>query len=250
MRAMAPTHAPKKKRALKQPGAPGVQLGEETARAMIVEGAARAFAQHGVRVASVAHILRAAKVSRRTFYRFYDSKEDVMATLYRLGTQGLVDACRAAAKLSSTPRQLVERCIDAHLLNARGLGRLVFVLGGEAQRHESPLHARRMQVHALLAELLSAAFPRPQPDVLLLRGILLSLEGITRLTLEQGDEGRDVRPEAIVRAKQVMMRLALAALFGSGADLPMLPTRRQKSSPTGAGPARGNPPASATPHSG
>src|SRR5690349_11421784 len=73
-------------------GASGVQLGEAAVRSAILQGAATVFAKHGARAASVEDILAAAKLSRRTFYRFYQSKEDVLLALYRVGTAGLLEA--------------------------------------------------------------------------------------------------------------------------------------------------------------
>jgi hypothetical protein len=61
------------------------------------------------------------------------------------------------------------------------------------------------------------------PDPMLFRGLLLALEGVTRLALEQGDEGRRVTPEAFERARAVMLRIATAAIAGEGARVAPLP---------------------------
>jgi AcrR family transcriptional regulator len=208
------------------PGATGVQLGEASARARILQGAARVFAKHGVRAASVAQILAAAAISRRTFYRLYGSKEDVALALYRVGTDRLVDACSLAVSEESDPQRQIERCIDAHLRNAREFGRLVFVLGGEAQRHESALHARRMQVHDTLVALLAAG-PNARPgkgiDPLLFRALVLALEGVTRVMLEEGDDGRRITDASIERVRRVMARIATAALAGQGKGVAPVP---------------------------
>jgi AcrR family transcriptional regulator len=201
-------------------------LGEFSVRAMVMGGAARVFAKQGVRAASVEDILEAAGLSRRTFYRVYQGKEDVALELYRLGTQRLVETCRVALGATTEPTAFLERCIDAHLANAREFGRLVFVLGGEAQRHESALHARRMEVQEILAGFLasSANARRDKPiDPLLFRALMLALEGITRIVLEEGDEGRSVSPESIERVRRVMKRIAAATLAASGAGMPPLP---------------------------
>jgi AcrR family transcriptional regulator len=209
--------------------APGIQLGEARARALLLEGAARVFAERGVRATAVEDLLVAAGVSRRTFYRLYASKEDVAAALYRLGTERLLAMCgQAVAEERDLARQL-ERCVDAHLANAREFGRLVFVLGGEAQRHESALHARRMEVHESLVALLSRAQRGRgrQVDPLLLRGLLLALEGVTRAVLQEGDEGRRVTPASLARARRVMLRMATATLAGEGPKVAPLPTVRR-----------------------
>jgi len=201
-----------------------VQLGEMIARAMILQGSARVFAEKGVGAASVADLLEGAGVSRRTFYRHFGSKEDVMVALYRMGTDALLEACSAAISEEKEPLRQLERCIDAHLRNAGQLGRLVFVLGGEAQRSESLLHARRIEVHDQLVTLLANSAAGRNVDPLLFRALIVALEGITRTMLEEGDGGRNVTGAAIARIKRVMMRIGTAALAGKGPGLAPLPT--------------------------
>jgi AcrR family transcriptional regulator len=218
----------KKRAVARAPGASGVQLGEESARALILQGAATVFAKRGVRAASVEDILKASGISRRTFYRFHQNKEDVLVALYRLGTDELLSACRIAVGKEADPLRQLQGCVDAHLRNASEFGRLMFVLGGEAQRHESPLHARRMHVHGELVALLATSGSTrhgsvKQVDPMLYRGLLLSLEGVTRFVLEEGNEGRAVAEPSIERARRVMMRIASAAIAGEGAGVTKLP---------------------------
>jgi len=206
-----------------KPRASGVQLGELGARTRILQGAANIFADVGVRAASVEDILKTAGVSRRTFYRLYDSKESVMVALYRMGTDSLLGACTIAVSEGTTPLARIQGCIDAHLRSAREFGRLVFVLGGEAHRHESLLHARRMDVHEALASLFVTAtrghLSRPV-DPLLFRALILALEGVTRFMLEEGDEGRNVTEAGLERARRVMTHLVSAALDLKAPDAP------------------------------
>lgn len=193
---------------------------------MILQGAATVFSERGVRAVSVEDILKAAGISRRTFYRLYQSKEDVVMALYQLGTDRLLEACKLALREESDPVRQLERCIDAHLRNARSFGRLVFVLGGDAQNHESILHAHRMEVHQTLVSFLSSETPQnggKKIDPLLFRSVLLALEGATRIMLEEDDEGRHVTDASIERVRRVMMRIATAALAGSGASVAPLP---------------------------
>lgn len=193
---------------------------------MVLQGAAKVFAERGVRIAGVEDILDASRISRRTFYRVYSSKEDVLLALYRIGTERLLDACRSALEEESDPLRIVERCIDAHLQTARAQTRLVFVLGGEAHRHESLLHERRIEIHEALASMLAlrakASLPHA-PDIMLFRAILLALEGVVRLILEQGDEGRHVPEDSFERARAVMLRVATAAIAADGPGIAALP---------------------------
>jgi AcrR family transcriptional regulator len=199
---------------------PGVQIGEFQARMLILEGAARTFMDRGLRATSVEDLLGAAGVSRRTFYRLYTSKEDVAMALYRFGTERLLDACTTAVSEERDLLRQLERCIDAHLANAGEFGRLIFVLGGEAQRHESVLHARRMEVHEKLVALLAdnaRARTTAEIDPLLFRGLVLAIEGMTRVILAEGDDGRAVSQESIDRVRRVTKQIAAGILLGAGA---------------------------------
>jgi AcrR family transcriptional regulator len=205
--------------------ATGVQLGADVARNMIMFGATRVFATKGFRGVSVEDLLEAGQVSRRTFYRFFKSKEDVALAMYTLGTSSLLESCRRAITTESDLLTKLERCIDIHLSNARMMGRLVYVLGGEAQSLESPLHARRMEVHDVLVSMFAEADPtHAKVDPLLIRTLVFALEQVVRTVLEQGDEGRRVTPESINRARAVMMRVATGAVAGTGARVAPMPT--------------------------
>ena len=204
--------------------ATGVQLGSDVARNMIMFGATRVFAMNGFRNVSVEELLEAGQVSRRTFYRFFKSKEDVALAMYTLGTSSLLEACRRALSSETDLILQLEKCIDLHLNNARTMGRLVYVLGGEAQSLESPLHARRMEVHDLLVDMFrSSSSESKKVDPLLIRTLVFALEQIVHTVLEQGDQGRRVTPESIARARAVMMRVATGTVAGGGVRVSPLP---------------------------
>ncbi len=205
----------------------GAQLGEANVRAMILQGGAQVFSALGVRAASVEHILEAAKLSRRTFYKHYAGKEDVALALYKMGTKMLVEACERAVREESDPLRQFERCIEAHLATSQSFGRLVFVLGGEAQRPDSALHARRMEVHEKLATMFGASMDAhlgKRIDPFLARALVLSLEAVPRMLFQEKDEGRGVTAEGIDRARRVMKRVLSAVLEGEGARVAPLPT--------------------------
>ena len=206
---------------------PGEQLGEDVARNMIIAGAARVFTQKGFRAASVEDLLDASNVSRRTFYRMFESKEDVALALYKFGTNGLIESWKRAIASSDDPLEQFAKCIDVHLKNAATVGRLVFVLGGEASRQESPLHQCRMEVHDTLVEMLRAAHPTTaRLDSLVIRTVIFALEAVTRKVLEDGDEGRKVSPVLLERARKVMVRMVTAGMAGSGPGVTPLPLEK------------------------
>lgn len=208
--------------------ATGVQLGSDVARNMILFGATRIFATKGLRHVSVEDLLEGAQISRRTFYRFFKSKDDVALAMYTLGTSSLLEACRRAIGSEPDLIKRLEKCIDLHLGNAKQMGRLIWVLGGEAQSLESPLHGRRMEVHEQLVGMFreaARAHGEDNVDPLMIQTLIFALEQVVRAVLEQGDEGRRVTAESIARARAVMMRVATAAVAGTGprvAPLPLL----------------------------
>jgi AcrR family transcriptional regulator len=229
---VAATTKAKKSTKSRAPSAPkratGVQLGSDVARNMILFGATRIFAMKGLRNVSVEDLLEGAQISRRTFYRFFKSKDDVALAMYTLGTSSLLESCRRAITGEPDLIKQLEKCIDLHLGNARQMGRLIWVLGGEAQSLESPLHARRMEVHEQLVGMFreaGRAQGRDNVDPLMIATLIFALEQVVRAVLEQGDEGRRVTTESIARARAVMMRVATGAVAGEGprvAPLPML----------------------------
>ncbi len=196
-------------------GASGVVLGDHAARARILQGAALVFSDTGVQAATVEDILKTAGVARRTFYRLYDGKEGVMVALYRMGTDGLLGACTIAVSEGKTPLARITGCIDAHLRNARDFGRLVYVLGGEAHRHESLLYARRKEVHDALVGLFASATrgDGAEPsDPFVLRALVFAIEELTRMVIESGDEGRNVTSASLERARAAMVHLIRTSL--------------------------------------
>ncbi len=204
---------PRKKKSSKRTG---VQLGEPVVRGMVMMAAAKTFAERGYRAVSVEDLLSAANISRRTFYKAFSSKDDVGLALYRFGTDILVDACRRALVEDQDLLTRILACIDLHLRNAASMGRLVYVLGGEAHHQDSPLFAVRMGVHQRLVEMLLAADRERKVDPLFVRTLVLALEAMVRSVLAEGDEGRKVTDANIARARKVMARIVTGAIAGEG----------------------------------
>jgi AcrR family transcriptional regulator len=172
-----------------------------SARGQILLGAAAAFGAKGYAEASVEDILDAAKVSRRTFYRSFRSKEDVFEQLFEAAAILFVQAIRSAASTGGDPAATIERCIDAYLDLPRTAGPLFHVFHHEANRPGSPLYARRERVIDELVEMFDAghrAVYGTPGDRLLIRGLIAGLERISTYTND------------LVAAKAAMMSLVRA----------------------------------------
>jgi len=214
-------------------------LGAHFVRNSILAGGVTVFAQKGVSQTSVEDLLVASGISRRTFYRFFKNKEEVLASLFDVACTLFVGAFEDAVAKEAGPAEKVARGVDTYLEFLRSSGPLMRVLFGESQRPDSPLYPRRRQVVGELAALLgreAEAFVGHPVDPLLLQGLVGGLESMATATLEHG--GRE-DPE---RTRAAMQRLVAATLAGSGPLLPPLPrapASRQAARPPSARPVPG-----------
>ncbi len=179
----------------------------------IVGAAATVFARLGFAATRVEDILAAAGIARRTFYKSFSGKEDVLAAVYQLAIQELLGAMTVAAGRGSDPfaviREGLDVYLDYHAVNAR----LLRVLVEQAIRSDSPIFPARKRFRAELARLLDDAVRAKtgkKHDPLLYAALLSALEGLS-LELLAGSEA-EVDEKAVARAKKVMHLLVERAL--------------------------------------
>lgn len=189
-------------------------------RTRLLHGAARVFARKGIERATVADILASAGLSRRTFYQSFGSKEDVLAALFELVTERILQTVIAAGT-SGDPLERFEQGMDAYLEMWRSGGRLGLVLLTESMRAESRLAPMRQRVMdalaARIAEAAEARWGRPvHPWVF--RGLHLALEGL----LAHASDGPD-QDAALSHVRGVMGAMARQVLAGAGEALPVRP---------------------------
>jgi AcrR family transcriptional regulator len=68
------------------------EASKQATRAALTAAAQRLFAEHSFEATTVADIAAAANVTQRTFYRYFDGKEDLVAEEYRAWLAALRDA--------------------------------------------------------------------------------------------------------------------------------------------------------------
>jgi AcrR family transcriptional regulator len=206
----------------------GDRLGSFFSQNKILGGAAEVFRRKGIDAATVEDILVAAGVSRRTFYKAFANKDEVLVALHRELTALFLSAMRAAVASATTPEERVARCVDVYLLAAQRSGGLMLVLQAEALRPGRLSESRRAALAgvAKLMEESAVAMGREVPDPLLITALLTGLEAVVRTLMEEGRLG----DADIARARRVMMRLALAALAEEGDSVPALPRAQAKTS--------------------
>lgn len=198
------------------------ELRDHFAKNRILEGAAQILIKKGVRATTVEDILRAAGVSRRTFYRFFSSKDDTLDALHQTMTSLLFEKQRAAFAIPEPPLAKLVRMVETSLTFACQNAALIRVLHGEAQRPGSPLAARRLE---LLAELGARLTSRVREtlgiviDPFLIEGLLVAQEGIIHRLIAVEPIEQTTR----ARARAAILRIMGATLSGQGAHLPPLP---------------------------
>jgi AcrR family transcriptional regulator len=200
-------------------------------RGAILGGAVSAFARLGFAATRVEDILEAAGISRRTFYKYFSSKEDVLAAVYELATSEILRAMRSFPSASSPAerlraiRQGLDIYLDYHVENAQ----LVRVLVEQAIRSDSPLFPARQRFRAELTQLLDDAVRASTGeahDPMLYAALISALEGVSLDMLATG-----VTPEAAGRAKCVMNVILTRVLTAGAAAPTRTPSNETRSRP-------------------
>ncbi|MEZ4265724.1 MAG: TetR/AcrR family transcriptional regulator [Myxococcota bacterium] len=180
-------------------------------RGRLLKGTAAAVVRHGVDGSTVQHILDAAGVSRRTFYRWFSDRDDALDALYEVSIALVRGTLQLAIAGESTALGRLIGALDAFLdLQITG-GNLVRVLEAEALRPDSRLAARRA---ALLDEVVALFDAGVAPDSgtardpWYYRALVLALEGLIHHAHRQGPFTTAERD----RVRAVMLPLIFRAL--------------------------------------
>ncbi|MDF3936150.1 TetR/AcrR family transcriptional regulator [Pseudomonas citronellolis] len=116
------------------------------------------FVARGLAETTVNDLLAAAGVSRRTFYKYFDGKLDVLEGIYRTAVQLLLMRFREMRTVAGSSeawlRAMVGRFFDYH----QAVGPIIRLMHEEALRSDSPLAAHRREALAGLQTLLEERF--------------------------------------------------------------------------------------------
>jgi AcrR family transcriptional regulator len=161
----------------------------------LLDAALAVFEKNGFGAARVEDILKKAGVARRTFYRYFKSKDDVLAALYQTAMSEILAAMSVVSSdADADPLRGVHRAIDVyldyHLENASTLR----VLLGQAVRSDSPLHAMRRTFRAALVKILTdvARARKKELHPLVFVALISALEGMSLEVLEAGAKKKDL----------------------------------------------------------
>lgn len=190
-------------------------LPTRVAQTSITAAAVAVFARLGYAATRVEDLLEGAGISRGTFYKYFQSKEDVLAAVYELATGELVRAMREATAASAEPLQAIllglDLYLDYHVDNAP----LLRVLVEQAIRSESPIAAARQRFRDELVRSIEEAVKASggeKQDAMLYAALLSALEGLSLELLRRAPGEAKIPRAKVQRAKRVM-RLLIARVL-------------------------------------
>jgi AcrR family transcriptional regulator len=186
-------------------------------RARLLDAMLRTVAEQGYAAASVTDVVRAAGVSRSTFYELFTSKEACFLDAYRAGVDVLVERVRAAvreaahdwrAQLRAGIRAYLETLAAepvftrAYLLEIHAAGPAALEIRADALRR----FAERYRASSEQARAAEPGLPAPPPDAL-----LVLCAGTEQLLAERAREGR---LDDLSELEDVFCHCAEAVLLG------------------------------------
>jgi AcrR family transcriptional regulator len=195
-------------------------LREEHARGAIARASIALFARRGVEAVRVEDLLEAAGVARRTFYKHFRSKDDVLAAVYELVSREFLTALEAGPRVGTDPAEELRATLDSYLGFHVDNYRILRVLVEEGLRASSPLYPVRRRFREALVRALEGACRAATGKALdpwVFVGLLSAIDGLS-LELLAGPPG----PADVARARAVLHGL-LDAVFRAPELFPTMP---------------------------
>jgi AcrR family transcriptional regulator len=167
-------------------------------RDRLLDGLTTSIGERGYRDTTVAHIVRHAKTSKRTFYEQFASKEDCLIELLRRNNEDLISSIRATVDPEADWHEQIRQAAGAYVdhIESRPAVTLSWIreapaLGAVAR----PLHRLAMeQLTDMLVDLTdSPGFRRAQLSPISRPLALILLGGLRELTALFVEDGGDVR---------------------------------------------------------
>lgn len=189
------------------------QDGRSFAKTQILLHAMAVFNRRGLEETAVQDILDAAQISRRTFYKYFSGKLDVLESLYGLSTSVLMT--RLEGELAAAPdrAELVRTMIGISFDYQFSFGHIIAIMMEEAMRAASPLAPQRLALQDRMLTLFDAQLQRlghAAPDPWLLRGLVLAVEASSLQILTRTAEAQ--RSAEIRHCREQMLLLWERAL--------------------------------------
>ena len=181
------------------------------------------FAQKGIAETTVQDLLDAANISRRTFYKYFKNKVDVLESIYKMAAELLTTRFRVEMAQTHSLSDFVIRCVDMYFDYHINLGPLVRMMTEEARRSDSPLAEHRETLIHEIVELFQDKYAQVEGhrlDPQVFYAIIWGMESASIHVLTE----TSCSVEEVNRWKLVMRSLAARALVSDPALRPELPS--------------------------
>jgi AcrR family transcriptional regulator len=150
------------------------------ARTQILLHAVTVFNRQGLEETSVQDLLNAATISRRTFYKYFNSKTDVLESIYALSVQVMLTRFESELPLAKSCNELLTRLLHIFFDYQFSVGPIAGIMMEESRRLSSPLEPHRQRFLERLVQVLQHECLRLEisvPNYWRLMGLLWALEG-------------------------------------------------------------------------
>lgn len=138
------------------------------------------FSRQGLEETSVQDLLEAASISRRTFYKYFSNKIDVLENIYELAVRILLTRYEEELPQAVDLDELVEVLVGVGFDYAVDFGRVIAIMAQEALRADSPLAVLRVRLQTETSAILLRELQRlgaNQVSELVVTSLLWAMEG-------------------------------------------------------------------------
>lgn len=187
------------------------------ARAEILIHSMAVFAQRGLERTTVQHLLDAASISRRTFYKYFRNKLDVLENIYRIFVENMLLRFQQEVQRSRTISDIIRNTTDIYFDYHVSMGPVILLMMEEARHSGSALAPHREKAQELATNVLASEVERllgRKFDPLVIRTILWSLESYSLYLLSDGH----CTEAEVERCKRVMTGVAMAVVTGESSE--------------------------------
>lgn len=204
-------------------GAEGGQRSQ--ARAEILIHSMQVFAQRGLARTTVQHLLDASEVSRRTFYKYFRNKMDVLESIYRIFIDNMLLHFHQEIRQAQSVKDIIKNTTEVYFSYHVNMGPVIKLMMEEARSSNSVLAPHRVRAQQIAAEVLTSEINRltgKDMEPLVMRTMLWVLENYSLYIFENGE----FSPQRLEECRRIMIGIAEAVILG-GEGTPGLLDRPQ-----------------------
>ncbi|WP_235902106.1 TetR/AcrR family transcriptional regulator [Alcanivorax sediminis] len=171
------------------------------------------FAQRGLQRTTVQHLLDASDVSRRTFYKYFRNKMDVLESIYRIFVDNMLLHFHKEVKQAGSANDIIRNTTKVYFEYHVSMGPIIKLMMEEARSSTSALAPHRMRAQSIASEVLTAQISRftgRDYDPLVFRTMLWMLENYSLYIFDDGGFSQ----ERLEQCQRVAIGIAESLVLG------------------------------------